>query len=242
MAKSDEYCQYPIACITLWIEPAIRHEQIHFFFDDAGQACGYVTWAWLAADSERRLLHDPDVLLHISEWNEGSSLWILDFVVGVSGRSQFGRVCPCRYFAADEVGRLERGLTRLSQWSNALLVPFTAYRLRSAMVAWINRRWFLERGFDLENECTRRRVSAWLLDEFGWCVRSDPECGRSNRRTLWADRYGSTDGHAPHGGSGRVATLGCFQAKGIGRTPPKRRLPYFREPTAECWFGGPSPP
>ena len=71
MAKSDEYCQYPIACVTMWIEPAIRHEQIHFFRDASGEICGYMTWAWLAEDTERRLLHDPNVLLHISEWNEG---------------------------------------------------------------------------------------------------------------------------------------------------------------------------
>lgn len=81
MARSDEYCQYPIACLTLWIEPAIFHEQIHFFRDDAGQVCGYITWAWLAEDVEWRLLHDPGVLLHISEWNEGERLWILDFLV-----------------------------------------------------------------------------------------------------------------------------------------------------------------
>jgi cytolysin-activating lysine-acyltransferase len=81
MAKSDDYCQYPIACVTLWIEPAIRHEQIHFFRDESGKVCGYMTWAWLAEDAERRLLHDPNVLLHISEWNEGDRLWILDFLV-----------------------------------------------------------------------------------------------------------------------------------------------------------------
>lgn len=81
MAKSNEYCQYPIACVTLWIEPAVRHEQIHFFRDETGQVCGYITWAWLAGDAEWRLLHDPNVLLHISEWNEGSRLWILDFLV-----------------------------------------------------------------------------------------------------------------------------------------------------------------
>ncbi len=81
MAKSDEYCQYPIACVTLWIEPAIRHEQIHFFRDASGEVCGYMTWAWLTEDTERRLLHNPNVLLHISEWNEGERLWILDFLV-----------------------------------------------------------------------------------------------------------------------------------------------------------------
>ncbi len=40
-----------------------------------------MTWAWLTEDTERRLLHNPNVLLHISEWNEGERLWILDFLV-----------------------------------------------------------------------------------------------------------------------------------------------------------------
>ena len=81
MGQSAQYCQYPVACLPLWIEPAIRHEQIHFFLDHAGSAVGYMTWAWLAADTEYRLAHDPSVLLHLSEWNEGDRLWVLDFVL-----------------------------------------------------------------------------------------------------------------------------------------------------------------
>lgn len=84
MGQSPDYCQYPIACIPLWLEPAIRHRQIHFFLDNAGFPVGYLTWAWLATDTEKRLQYDPTVLLHISEWNEGDNLWILDFVL-VSG-------------------------------------------------------------------------------------------------------------------------------------------------------------
>lgn len=124
-----------------------------------------------------------------------------------------------RHFSAVEIARLEHGLPRLADWSGKLLVPFTAHRLVSASVAWINRRWFLERGFDLAEESTLDRVKRWLLDEFAWCVRSGNRGFASYARTLWADRYGSSDGRAPHGGSGRVATLGRFQAKGIGQTP-----------------------
>ena len=90
MGLSPIYCQYPVACITLWLEPAIRHNQIHFFYDEAGVPIGYVTWAFLAEDTEYRLIHDPDVLLHISEWNEADRLWILDFVLlGGDLRSRF---------------------------------------------------------------------------------------------------------------------------------------------------------
>lgn len=81
MAQSPHYCQYPIACITLWIEPAIRHEQIHFFRGDRDHVIGYLTWARLTEETAYRLVHDPQVILHISEWNEGDQLWIIDFLV-----------------------------------------------------------------------------------------------------------------------------------------------------------------
>ena len=124
-----------------------------------------------------------------------------------------------RYLSAGEIARLERNLPRIDHWSRSLLVPFTAHRIRSASLAWLNRRWFLERGFDLAQERTLRQVSEWLVEEFAWCVQSGSDGVTADTRTLWADRYGSTQGRSPHGGSGRVATVGCFQAKGIGPTP-----------------------
>ena len=81
MGASARYCTYPVACIALWLEPAIRHDQIYIFRNDSGTPVGYITWAWLAADTEHRLVSDPEVLLHISEWNEGDRLWILDIVL-----------------------------------------------------------------------------------------------------------------------------------------------------------------
>ena len=81
LMRSAAYGQYPIACLSVWIEPAILLEQIHFFCDPNDRVIGYVTWAFLAPDVEERLIYDPDVLLHLSEWNEGDRLWIMDFVV-----------------------------------------------------------------------------------------------------------------------------------------------------------------
>ncbi len=81
MAKSTDYCEYPIACLAVWIEPAILLDQIHFFSNESGNVIGYMTWALLAEDTEQRLIHDPQVLLHLSEWNEGDRLWIMDFVL-----------------------------------------------------------------------------------------------------------------------------------------------------------------
>ena len=81
MMRSSEYCQYPTACLALWIEPAILLGQIHFFYDLGGNLIGYMTWALLAEDTEERLIHDPRVLFHLSEWNEGERLWIMDLVL-----------------------------------------------------------------------------------------------------------------------------------------------------------------
>jgi cytolysin-activating lysine-acyltransferase len=81
MMRSPTYCQYPIACIYEWIRPAILHRQYHLFNDPGGNVIGYMTWALLAEDSESRLINDPQVLLHLSEWNEGDRLWIMDFAV-----------------------------------------------------------------------------------------------------------------------------------------------------------------
>lgn len=81
MTKSSKYCQYPVACIAVWVEPAILLNQIHFFYDRSRNLLGYMTWALLAVDTESRLLNDPNVIFHLSEWNEGDRLWIMDFVL-----------------------------------------------------------------------------------------------------------------------------------------------------------------
>jgi hemolysin-activating ACP:hemolysin acyltransferase len=81
MTKSSEYCHYPIASLSVWIEPAILLDQIHFLRDRGNNVVGYVTWALLAEDTENRLMHDPEVIFHLSEWNEGDRLWIMDMVL-----------------------------------------------------------------------------------------------------------------------------------------------------------------
>jgi hypothetical protein len=126
------------------------------------------------------------------------------------------------FFAREEVSRLEAGLPRLQEWSNCMLVPFQARQLRFASTIWINPRWFLERGININDDLVRKRVSDWLLGDFGYAIpkQDDPKDAFSPKvRTLHADRYGGSTGRSVHGGSGRVATVGCYQAKGIGVTP-----------------------
>lgn len=79
MLYNRNYSLYPILSLQYWTEFAIQHRQIKFLFDRRGQPLAYVTWAYLEADTEARLLNDPQFRLHPSEWNEGGRIWILDF-------------------------------------------------------------------------------------------------------------------------------------------------------------------
>lgn len=121
-----------------------------------------------------------------------------------------------------EISRMERGLLRLSEWGEDLLVPFPVRQLRNASLLWLNRRWFLERGIDITDTDTLDRVETWLVATFGYISpAADDKAATFTHRTkiAHADRYGSSGGTAPHGGSGRAAIYGCFQAKGVGITP-----------------------
>jgi hypothetical protein len=86
----------------------------------------------------------------------------------------------------------------------------------------VNRRWFQERLFDLQDRYVLSRVCAWLLDDFAYIAVPDENFTsvlRHDTTTLWADRYGSSQGLSVHGGSGRVSVTGAFQCKGVGPTP-----------------------
>lgn len=69
-----------VASVGAWLQAPILLKQITFFYDTLGSPVGYVTWAYLTPDVERRFLDDPGFLLHFSEWNEGDRLWMIDFV------------------------------------------------------------------------------------------------------------------------------------------------------------------
>lgn len=81
MTKSPTYCQYPVVCLHEWIRPALLLGQFALLKDHYRRSIGYLTWAYLSPTTERRLVGDPDVLLHLSEWNEGSHLWVLDLLL-----------------------------------------------------------------------------------------------------------------------------------------------------------------
>ena len=108
-----------------------------------------------------------------------------------------------------------------SNISKHLYVQFSVRPFRHARVAWLNKRWFSANGVDCSIKDQRDSIEKWLVDNFGVSVpgEDDPD-GQyaSEERQLYADRYGAPAGTVS-GGSGRVGTLGAFNAKGIGRTP-----------------------
>lgn len=79
MAGCRRSSGFQIRTLYYWIAPAIEHAQIIMLFDSSSAPRGFLIWAHLAPDTEQRLLHDPNFLLHPSEWNEGGRAWVIDF-------------------------------------------------------------------------------------------------------------------------------------------------------------------
>ncbi|UUL82579.1 hypothetical protein [Sphingomonas qomolangmaensis] len=94
----------------------------------------------------------------------------------------------------------------------SLAVP-TPVRAIRARVLWINRRWWTQYTKTSINQREYCDIRDWLLDSFA--VNTVTK-GQTDA-VLAADRYGSNSGSL-HGGSGRCAMLGNFNAKGIGPT------------------------
>lgn len=119
-----------------------------------------------------------------------------------------------------EIEKIEGGLLRLETIGEDIVVPFSALKLSGANIVWLNERWFLNRQIDVFDDAVRSRVHKWLIDNFAYIVPSTATMPPANAvsKTFLADSYGGT-GVMTHGGSGRVGIDGCFQVKGIGKTP-----------------------
>ena len=120
MMASPSYQRYPLACLTVWIKPPILLNQCHFFYDLSGGLVGYATWAYLTEEVEWRWIHDPQVMLHISEWNDGERLWIMDFVV-INGDvrrfvNEFKSLFPSHTFAKSLRRDIEGAVPKVTTW------------------------------------------------------------------------------------------------------------------------------
>jgi cytolysin-activating lysine-acyltransferase len=118
MAQSKQYRGYPFVSLTAWIDPPIFVDQIAIFYDSKGRnPVGYITWAWLAPDVVDRWKNDPKVMLHESEWTEGESLWIMDFValpgycldiIALVKKTMFLEVAEANWLRRDVEGRIRK--------------------------------------------------------------------------------------------------------------------------------------
>jgi hypothetical protein len=91
--------------------------------------------------------------------------------------------------------------------------------LLNARVLWTIERWFASQRLAIARDADLRgRDEEWLLEKFAVGAGNGSETSQIERRTVFADRIGDSHGISPHGGRGRVATIGHFQVKGIGPT------------------------
>lgn len=130
LASQSRYRAFPTARLQTWVWPAIAHHQIQFAFDESGVPVAYWTWAWLAPDVECRIIEISSAQLHESEWNEGSNLWIMDFVVVQDYLTDVVRHLCCTKFEevakAYSLRRHRNGeLKRVATWN------FASYRCRA---------------------------------------------------------------------------------------------------------------
>jgi hemolysin-activating ACP:hemolysin acyltransferase len=96
--------------------------QLHVFVGNDGKLLGYITWAWFSEESEARWQSGTLTLPHISEWNEGDRLWILDFVA-MPGQ---GRLCAWLASSLFPEGTMARALPRRTTMPPASLIQWTS--------------------------------------------------------------------------------------------------------------------
>lgn len=73
-------CRLSLASVYAFLEPAVALRQIVFARSPCGRADGYMTWAFLSERSLAAYRDDPQRLMPLPEWNEGTSLTIIDLV------------------------------------------------------------------------------------------------------------------------------------------------------------------
>ncbi len=71
---------FSIGSLESWVAPAIVLRQIQFCFDEHGEPVAYATWAYLTDAMSGRMERDEVGLLHLSDWNAGLNLWVIDVV------------------------------------------------------------------------------------------------------------------------------------------------------------------
>lgn len=88
------------------IIPSARHGKIAFFVNFDSVPVGFVAWAHLAPETEERILRSMDPWLHLSEWNEGETLWVRSLHLPAGFRREGLRLCLDGLFPDENTVRL----------------------------------------------------------------------------------------------------------------------------------------
>ncbi|RQP23681.1 toxin-activating lysine-acyltransferase [Piscinibacter terrae] len=108
MSEAPSHSHLPWAHVSTVLIPAISHRQVKVYFNEDGDPVGYVVWAHLADDVERRAMQTGQFSLHESEWNEGNTLWVLDLLALPGHLKYMLRDMRDSLFASDEAVRYLR--------------------------------------------------------------------------------------------------------------------------------------
>ncbi len=126
MAASRFHNRLNISYVKQVIEPALKHRQLEIYFNSRGEPVAYVAWAFVTENVERRFIESGRWNLHVSEWNEGTALWIVDFAAPTGNvryvlshmRDQlFGRYESVRYFRYRKSAIISREVLRTAKCS-----------------------------------------------------------------------------------------------------------------------------
>lgn len=81
MSKSKYYGNYSLGDVFALVHEPIVLGQILFYFNQDGEPVGFMSWAMVSADIEKRLIANPDSVLSDNEWNSGDIMWVTGFCV-----------------------------------------------------------------------------------------------------------------------------------------------------------------
>ncbi len=104
---------------------------------------------------------------------------------------------------------------------NSSYVSVETRRFAKAKAVWVNFDWLRENGFDIPADGLNPGFEQKLLDALAYGIpreTDDQSLFTSLKKTFFADKYGGT-GIGSNMGSGRAASSGLVQIKGIGITP-----------------------
>lgn len=74
------YQNHQIGVLRDQIVPALDLGQYFLGLTGAGYARAFCSWAWISADTWRRIAEEEDDRLSLDSWNEGPNLYIAEFI------------------------------------------------------------------------------------------------------------------------------------------------------------------